>query len=116
MATAAADEAPAALPSAPAAQHQQQPSQTEVEAYARELADIIAADANRGGTTSTTTNANASTSATSADAVARRLRSALPGILDVCVTDAPGGKAMMEMKERERENEKKAKRVFRAID
>ena len=106
MATAAAPVAPALPAGAPlshALQQQQQHSSDQVEAYARELAAIIEADATGGGDRA---NASAADSPVHAANVARRLRRALPGILDVCVSDAAGSTREITKQKRERERER----------
>ena len=110
MATAAAPVAPALPAGAPlshAPQQQQQHSSDQVEAYARELAAIIEADATGGGDRA---NASAADSPVHAANVARRLRRALPGILDVCVSDAAGSTREITKQKRERERERERKR------
>jgi len=109
MATAAAAPTlPAApQPSSHAAPHQQQQhSHAEVEAYARELASIIAADADDDTARRNASTTSATTPRRSAEDLALRLRLALPGILDVCLTGAAGGKE--ELRERETERKRQS--------
>ena len=110
MATAAVPVAPvlpAGAPLSHALQQQQQHSSDQVEAYARELAAIIEADATGGGDRA---NASAADSPVHAANVARRLRRALPGILDVCVSDAAGSTREITKQKRERERERERER------